>query len=42
VRECRPKVQARKRPRRLARAAAHTAAAAVVGAVAAWSALAFV
>ncbi|KAI0288764.1 hypothetical protein BC826DRAFT_1036078 [Russula brevipes] len=42
VRECRPKVQGRKRPRRLARAATHTAVAAVVGAVAAWSALAFV
>lgn len=39
---CRPKVQARKRPRRLARAAVQATAAAVIGAVAAWSALAFV
>jgi hypothetical protein len=36
-----PKAQRRKRGRRLARAAMHTAAAAAVGAVAAWSALAF-
>jgi len=39
---CRPKVQARKRTRRYARAAVHVTTAAVVGAVAAWSALAFV
>jgi hypothetical protein len=38
----RPKVQPRKRPRRLARAAVQATAAAVIGAVAAWSALAFV
>ncbi|KAI0294114.1 hypothetical protein B0F90DRAFT_1758680 [Multifurca ochricompacta] len=36
------KVQGRKRARRFARAAVHTTAAVVVGAVAAWSALAFV
>ncbi|KAH9958439.1 hypothetical protein BC827DRAFT_1219521 [Russula dissimulans] len=38
----RPKVQTRKRTRRYARAAVHVTTAAVVGAVAAWSALAFV
>jgi hypothetical protein len=38
----RPDVQARKRARRCARAAVHTSAAIIVGAVAAWSALAFV
>jgi hypothetical protein len=38
----RPEVPARKRTRRIARAAVNTAAAVVVGAVAAWSALAFV
>jgi hypothetical protein len=38
----RPNVQARKRARRCARAAVHTSAAIIVGAVAAWSALAFV
>lgn len=38
----RPEVPARKRTRRIARAAVQTAAAVVVGAVAAWSALAFV
>ena len=37
-----PEVPARKRTRRIARAAVHTAAAVVFGAVAAWSALAFV
>jgi len=37
-----PKVQPRKRTRRYARAAMHVTTAAVVGAVAAWSALAFV
>jgi hypothetical protein len=42
VRACRPKVPARKRTRRYARAAVRTTAAVVVGAVAAWSALAFV
>ena len=42
VRACRPEVPARKRTRRIARAAVQTAAAVVVGAVAAWSALAFV
>jgi hypothetical protein len=42
VRTCRPNVPARKRTRRYARAAVNTAAAVVVGAVAAWSALAFV
>ena len=42
VRARRPEVPARKRTRRIARAAVNTAAAVVVGAVAAWSALAFV
>ena len=42
VRACCPKVQARKRPRRLVRAAVQVTAAATIGAVAAWSALAFV
>lgn len=42
VRAQRPNVQARKRARRCARAAVHTTAAIIVGAVAAWSALAFV
>jgi hypothetical protein len=42
IRARRPKQQARKRARRCARAAVHTSAAIVVGAVAAWSALAFV
>jgi hypothetical protein len=42
VRARRPNDQARKRARRCARAAVHTTAAIVVGAVAAWSALAFV
>jgi hypothetical protein len=37
-----PKVQARKRPRRFVRAAMQVTAAATIGAVAAWSALAFV
>jgi hypothetical protein len=37
-----PKVQARKRPRRFVRAAIQVTAAATIGAVAAWSALAFV
>jgi hypothetical protein len=37
-----PNVQARKRPRRFLRAAVHVTAAATIGAVAAWSALAFV
>jgi carbohydrate-binding DOMON domain-containing protein len=41
VRARRPEVPARKRTRRIARAAVHTAAAVVIGAVAAWSALAF-
>jgi hypothetical protein len=41
-RECSRKVPARKRTRRCARAAVQTTAAVVVGAVAAWSALAFV
>jgi hypothetical protein len=42
VRACRPTAPPKKRTRRYARAAVHTAAAVVVGAVAAWSALAFV
>ena len=43
VRACCPEVPtARKRTRRIARDAVHTAAAVVVGAVATWSALAFV
>jgi len=42
VRACCPKVQARKRPRRFVRAAVQVTAAATIGAVAAWSALAFV
>ena len=41
VRLCIPMAQRRKRARRFAWAAVHTAAAAAVGAVAAWSALAF-
>jgi hypothetical protein len=42
VRARRPEVPARKRTCRIARTAVHTAAAVVIGAVAAWSALAFV
>lgn len=42
ARACRPKVQPRKRCRRLVRGAVQVTGAAVIGAVAAWSALAFV